>query len=56
MLPFERISYSPIAGRKPLKLPDNARVVVWVIVNVEEWDPKKTNAADGVDPACGWIS
>ncbi len=24
--------------RRPLKLPGNARVAVWVIVNVEEWD------------------
>jgi len=38
MLPTERISYSPIAGRAPLKLPDGKRMVVWCIVNVEEWD------------------
>ena len=39
MLPTERIAYSPIADRPPLKLPDGARMAVWVIVNVEEWDP-----------------
>ncbi len=33
-----RTEYSPMAGRKPLKLPDGARVGVWVIVNVENWD------------------
>jgi allantoinase len=38
MLPTDRIAYSPISGRSPLKLPDGARMVVWVIVNVEEWD------------------
>ena len=38
MLPTERIAYSPIAEREPLKLPGGARMVVWCIVNVEEWD------------------
>jgi allantoinase len=38
MQPTERISYSPISERPPLKLPDGARMAVWVIVNVEEWD------------------
>ena len=38
MLPTDRLAYSAIAGRPPLKLPGGARVVVWVIVNVEEWD------------------
>ncbi|HEY3554558.1 MAG TPA: polysaccharide deacetylase family protein [Casimicrobiaceae bacterium] len=38
MLPTERLAYSPIVSRRPLKLPGNARLVVWVIVNVEEWD------------------
>ena len=39
MLPHERIPYQPVAGRPSLGLPGGARVVVWVIVNVEEWDP-----------------
>jgi allantoinase len=38
MKPLERISYSPITKRSPLKLPGGARMVVWTIVNVEEWD------------------
>lgn len=33
-----RAEYSPIIERKPLKLPGNARMAVWVIINVEEWD------------------
>lgn len=33
-----RMDYIPIVDRKPLKLPGDARVAVWVIVNVEEWD------------------
>ena len=32
-----RVDYSPITQRKPLKLPGNARVAVWVVINVEEW-------------------
>jgi peptidoglycan/xylan/chitin deacetylase (PgdA/CDA1 family) len=38
MLPTDRLAYSAIAERAPLKLPGGARMVVWVIVNVEEWD------------------
>jgi len=33
-----RAEYSPIITRKPLKLPGNARMAVWVIINMEEWD------------------
>jgi peptidoglycan/xylan/chitin deacetylase (PgdA/CDA1 family) len=38
MLPTDRLAYSAIAGRPPLRLPGGARMVVWVVVNVEEWD------------------
>ena len=37
MLPAERISYSATKDRPRLALPGGARLVVWVIVNVEEW-------------------
>ena len=33
-----RADYSAINTRKPLKLPDGARLALWVVVNVEEWD------------------
>jgi len=33
-----RADFSPIFDRKPLKLPGNARVAVWPVINVEEWD------------------
>jgi len=36
-LPRERIPYSAIVDRKPLKLPGGGRLLVWTIVNVEEW-------------------
>src|ERR1044072_1984682 len=38
ILPPHRIAYSAISERAPLKLPGGARMAVWVIVNVEEWD------------------
>jgi peptidoglycan/xylan/chitin deacetylase (PgdA/CDA1 family) len=37
-LPRERFDYSAIVDRPPLRLPRSARVAVWTIVNVEEWD------------------
>jgi allantoinase len=36
--PRDQISYSAIIDRPALRLPKSARVVVWTIVNVEEWD------------------
>lgn len=33
-----RADYSPIFQRPPLRLPGNARVAVWPVINVEEWD------------------
>ena len=36
-LPRERVPYSAIVDRPPLKLPDGKRMAVWTIVNVEEW-------------------
>jgi peptidoglycan/xylan/chitin deacetylase (PgdA/CDA1 family) len=36
-LPKERIPYSAIVDRPPLRLPEGKRMAVWTIVNVEEW-------------------
>ncbi len=33
-----RAPYVPITSRAPFRLPDNARVAVWTIVNVETWN------------------
>jgi peptidoglycan/xylan/chitin deacetylase (PgdA/CDA1 family) len=38
MRPHERLVYSPIIERPPLKLPNNARLAVWTIANLEVWD------------------
>jgi peptidoglycan/xylan/chitin deacetylase (PgdA/CDA1 family) len=34
-----RLDYQPIHRRPPLRLPNDARVAVWTIVNVENWSP-----------------
>ena len=33
-----RAEFSPIFSRKPLHLPGDSRVALWVIINLEEWD------------------
>ena len=38
MIPRDRVAYSAIVDRPPLRLPGGARVVVWTIVNLEVWD------------------
>ena len=44
MQPRERIPFSAIVDRPPLKLPGGARVIVWTIVNLEVWDIAKPMA------------
>ena len=53
MLPTERLDYSAIPERRKLALPEGARLVVWVIVNVEEWDPKETMPRTVLTPPAG---
>jgi allantoinase len=53
MLPTERIAYSPIPQRKRLALPDGNRLAVWVIVNVEEWNPRETMPRTVLTPPAG---
>src|SRR5512141_101693 len=53
MLPSERIPYSAITNRPPLKLPGEARLVVWVIVNVEEWNPLEPMPRTVLTPPAG---
>jgi peptidoglycan/xylan/chitin deacetylase (PgdA/CDA1 family) len=53
MLPTERITYSPISTRAPLKLPNGKRMAVWVIVNVEEWDINQTMPRTVLTPPAG---
>ena len=53
MLSTERLDYSAISERRPLALPDGARLAVWVIVNVEEWDINETMPRTVLTPPAG---
>jgi len=53
MLPTDRLAYSPIVTRKPLRLAGNARLAVWVIVNVEEWDIREPMPRTVLTPPAG---
>src|SRR5205807_2374749 len=53
MLPSERLDFSAIGHRPKLVLPDGARMVVWVIVNVEEWDPTQPMPRTVLPPPAG---
>jgi allantoinase len=39
--PGERVPYSAIVDRPKLTLPGNARLAIWVIVNVENWEIRR---------------
>ena len=52
-LPSERLDYSAICQRPKLSLPDGGRLVVWVIVNVEEWDPTEPMPRTVLTPPAG---
>jgi len=53
LLPTDRLAYSAITQRAPLKLPGGARMVVWVIVNVEEWDATQPMPRTVLTPPAG---
>jgi allantoinase len=53
MLPTDRLAYSPITERAKLLLPNGARMVVWVIVNVEEWDATQPMPRTVLTPPAG---
>lgn len=48
-----RVIYEPIHRRRPLQLPGNARVAVWTIVNVEEWNPENSMPRTILPPPMG---
>src|SRR5438094_8389902 len=53
MLPNERIAYSPIKERARLALPAPGRLVVWVIINVEEWNAREPMPRTVLTPPAG---
>jgi peptidoglycan/xylan/chitin deacetylase (PgdA/CDA1 family) len=53
MTPRERIPYSAIVDRPVMKLPGEARIIVWTIVNLEVWDIAKQMARQVIPPPTG---
>ena len=49
----DRLDYVPIHRRPRLQLPNNARVAVWTIVNVENWDPRAAMPRTVMPPPMG---
>ncbi len=52
-LPHERFKFSALPQREVLKLPDDARMAVYVMVNIEEWDIQKPIAREYVTSPAG---
>jgi allantoinase len=53
MKPRQRAPYSAIIDRPPLRLPDGLRLVVWPIVNLEEWEIERAMARQVLPPPMG---
>jgi len=51
--PKDRVPYSAIIDRPALVLPDGGRLIVWVIVNVEEWGIERTMPRTVLTPPMG---
>ena len=53
LIPRERVPYSAIIDRPPLKLPGGARMAVWVIVNIEDWAIERPMPRTVLSPPMG---
>lgn len=53
MLPTERLPYSGIDQRPPLKFPDGIRLVVWPVLALEHWDISRPMARMVISPPQG---
>jgi len=53
MMLNERVPYSAIKDRPKLTLPGGARLVVWIIINVEEWNPNEPMPRTVLTPPAG---
>ena len=51
--PKDRVPYSAIIDRPPLVLPGGARMIIWTIVNVEEWDIERPMPRSVLSPPMG---
>ncbi len=53
MLPNERLPFSAIEGRTPLKLPDGLRLIIWPVFSLEHWDISRPMARSVITPPQG---
>jgi allantoinase len=53
MQPHERLAFSPIESRLPLKLPDGLRLVLWPLMSLEQWDISRPMARTVITPPQG---
>ncbi len=53
MEPRERLAFSSIEGRPPLKLPDGLRLIVWPVFSIEHWDISRPMARTVITPPQG---
>jgi allantoinase len=44
MKPRDRVAFCAIVDRPPLRLPDGLRLIVWPIINLEEWEIERPMA------------
>ena len=49
----ERVPYDAIVDRPPLKLPGGARLAVWLIVNIENWEIRRPMPRTVLPPPLG---
>jgi allantoinase len=50
MHPRERLPYAAIEHRRPLRLPDGLRLIVWPVLALEEWDLARPMARMVISP------
>src|SRR3954468_8210350 len=55
MIPSQRAEFSAIVDRPPLKLPNNARLIFWTIVNYEVWDISRPMARQVIPAPTGQV-
>jgi allantoinase len=53
MKPQDRLPFSPIESRAPLKLPEDARLVLWPVLSLEVWDIARAMARIVITPPQG---
>ena len=51
--PWDNVPFRPITEREQLRLPNNARIAVWTIVNAEHWLPEEPLPRSVLPPPMG---